>query len=103
MEYAIIYRPGPAWMPGKLPDQQDLNDHIAYIQGLRAQRRLIQFGPFMRDNSQVTVIEVSSAAEARSIVTQDPAVIRGLLTAELTPWHIVFGLHADRYYPTKVK
>ena len=102
MEYAIIYRPGPAWVPGKLPDQQDLNDHIAYIQGLRAQRKLIQAGPFMSDNSEVTVIEVGSKAEARSIVAQDPAVIRGVLRTELTLWNIVFGLHADRFYPTEV-
>jgi uncharacterized protein YciI len=103
MEYAIIYRPGPAWIPGKLPDQQDLNAHIAYIQQLRDQRKLIQVGPFMSDNSEVTVIEVSGEAEARSIVAQDPAVIGGVLRAEVTPWNIVFGLHADRYYPRKVK
>jgi uncharacterized protein YciI len=103
MEYAIIYRPGPAWIPGRLPDQQDLNAHISYLQALRAQRKLIQAGPFMSDNSEVTVIEVGSEAEARSIVAADPAVIRGVLHAELTPWSIVFGLHADRYYPTKLK
>jgi len=102
MEYAIIYRPGAAWIPGKLPDQQDLNGHIAYIQQLRSQRKLIQAGPFMSDNSEVTVIEVTSEAEARSIVARDPAVVRGVLRAELTPWSIVFGLHADRSYPTKV-
>jgi hypothetical protein len=48
------------------------------------------------------VIEVTSEAEAHSIVARDPAVVRGVLRAELTPWNIVFGLHADRYYPTKV-
>ena len=102
MEYAIIYRPGAAWVPGKLPDQQDLNAHIAYIQQLRSQRKLIQAGPFMSDNSQVTVVEVSSEAEARSIVARDPGVVRGVLRAEVTRWSIVFGLHADRSYPTKV-
>jgi uncharacterized protein YciI len=102
MEYAIIYRPSAAWIPGRLPDQQDLNAHIAYIQQLRGQRKLIQAGPFMSDNSEVTVIEVTSEAEAHSIVARDPAVVSGVLSAELTPWNIVFGLQAERYYPTKV-
>jgi uncharacterized protein YciI len=102
MEYAIVYRPGPAWSPGQLPDQQDFNAHIAYVHQLRVQGKLIQAGPFMSDNSQVTVIEVASEAEARSIVARDPAVLSRVLLAELTPWNIVFGLHADRFYPTKV-
>ena len=42
-------------------------------------------------------------AEAHSIVAQDSAVIRGVLRAEPTPWSVVFGLNADRYYPRMVK
>lgn len=102
MQYAIVYRPGAAWISGKLPDQQALNAHIAFIQDLRFQRALIETGPFMSDSSEVTVIEVTNEAEARSILARDPAVISGVLRAELTPWNVVFGLDASGHYPTKV-
>ncbi|GAC1524528.1 MAG: hypothetical protein NVS2B16_33050 [Chloroflexota bacterium] len=72
-------------------DQQNLNTHIAYIQGLRSARTLVEAGPFMSDNSQVVVVEVVDEVAARSMVARDPAVVRGVLRAEEAPWNIVFG------------
>lgn len=102
MEYAIIYRPGAAWIRGKLPDQQPLHNHTGYIHDLLLKKKLVQDGPFLADHSKVIVVEVSSEAEARTIFENDPAVRSGIFTGEVTPWNIKFGLHADKSWPAKV-
>jgi uncharacterized protein YciI len=102
VEYAIVYRPGPAWAAGRLPDQQPLNAHIAYIQGLRADKKLIQDGPWESDGSKVTVVEVATEAEARDIAARDPAVQSRLLLVEIALWSIVFGLESGGCLPVKI-
>jgi uncharacterized protein YciI len=102
VEYAIVYRPGPAWAVHQLPDKQPLNAHIAYIQGLRAGKKLIQDGPWESDGSKVTVVEVDSEAEARDIAARDPAVQSRLLLVEIVLWSIVFGLQTGGCVPAKI-
>jgi uncharacterized protein YciI len=102
VESAIVYRPGPAWVVGQLPDKQPLNAHIAYIQGLRAGKKLIQEGPWESDGSKVTVVEVTSEAEAPDIAARDPAVQGHLLLVEVVLWSIVFGLGIGCWLPVKI-
>ena len=101
MEYAIVYRPGPSWKQGVPADQQALNGHIAYVQQLRTQHKLVQDCPFLGDQ-KVTVVEVDSQAEAEAIASADPAVGNRVLDATITTWNIVFGLNADRLLPRKI-
>lgn len=97
-EFAILYTPGPNYLPHLPPDQQPIGSHRAYIESLRQQRKLIQGGPFP-DNDRGTdprhgtpVLSVSGEAEAWDLVAQDPAVRAGVLQATLRPWDIRFGL-----------
>ena len=100
MEYAIIYTPGDAWVSGRAPGEQPLNPHFSYVEQLRGERKIIQDTPFL-GNQKVTVLDVGSEIEARDILRHDPTVIAGVLRAELTFWSIVFGIHADRFLPTR--
>ena len=50
----------------------------------------------------MAVFEVESEAEARQLLTIDPAVGAKIVNAELRLWHIVFGLNAEASLPRPV-
>jgi len=102
MEYAIIYSPGPAWLAGRPASQQALGPHNAYLQKLGAAHKLLQVSHSRDGTTWVAVFEVESEAEARQLLTVDPAVGAKIVTAELRPWHIVFGLNAGASLPRPV-
>jgi len=102
MEYAIIYTPGPAWIAGRPASQQALGPHNAYLQNLRAANKLLQVSHSRDGKTWVAVFEVESEAEARQLLTIDPAVGAKIVNAELRPWHIVFGLNAEASLPGPV-
>ena len=99
MEYAIIYTPGPAWIAGRPASQQALGPHTAYLQKLRAAHKLLQVSHSGDGSTWVAVFEAESEAEARQLLTIDPAVGAKIVHAELRPWHIVFGLNAEASLP----
>ena len=99
MEYAIIYTPGPAWIAGRPASQQALGPHNAYLQELRAANKLLQVSHSRDGKTWVAVFEVESEAEARQLLTIDPAVGAKIVNAELSLWHIVFGLNAEASLP----
>jgi len=102
MEYAIIYSPGPAWIAGRPASQQAIGPHNAYLQKLGAAHKLLQVSHSTDGKTWVAVFEVESEAEARQLQTVDPAVGAKIVTAELRPWHIVFGLNAGASLPRPV-
>ncbi len=46
-------------------------------------------GPFTDDTGGLGILNVASQDEAENILSRDPAVIEGVLTAELHLWDIV--------------
>jgi uncharacterized protein YciI len=102
MEYAIIYTPGPAWIADRPASEQALGPHNAYLQKLRAAHKLLQVSPSGDGRTWVAVVEAESEAEARRLMTTDPAVGASIVNAELHPWHIVFGLNAEASLPGPV-
>jgi uncharacterized protein len=102
MEYAVIYTPGPAWIAGRPASQQALGPHNAYLQGLRAAHKLLQVSHSGDGETWMVLFEVESEAEARQLLTIDPAVRAKIVNAELRRWHIVFGLKAEASLPRPV-
>ncbi|MGO9781725.1 MAG: YciI family protein [Streptosporangiaceae bacterium] len=102
MEYAIIYSPGPAWIAGRPASQQALGPHHAYLRKLAGAHKLLQVSHSGDGNTWVAVFEVESEAEARQLLTIDPAVGAKIVNAELRLWHIVFGLTAGASLPRPV-
>lgn len=84
--FLVIYRQGPAWPQGKGLSDLPLNDHGKYMISLYAKGLMKQAGPLIDDTGGAVILEVSSEAEAKAIVADDPAVKTGLFVHELHPW-----------------
>jgi uncharacterized protein YciI len=83
--FAVVFRTGPAWDSSKPPgEQKSFKDHSANIAALKTEGRLVLGGRY----SDVGLILVRAAdeAEARALITRDPAVAGGTFTAEVHAW-----------------
>jgi len=84
--YLLVYRPGPAWPPGKPVSELPLGEHGNYMLSLYAKGLMKQAGPLTDNAGGAVVLEVSSEAEAKDVVANDPAVKAGIFVHELHPW-----------------
>jgi uncharacterized protein YciI len=84
--FLVIYRPGPAWPPGKSVSELPLKEHWDYMVSLYANGTMKLAGPLTDNTGGAVVLEVASEAEAKEIVTNDPAVKAGIFLHELHPW-----------------
>ena len=84
--FLLIYRPGPAWPPGKPVSELPLKEHGSYMLRLFAKGSVKLAGPLTDNAGGAVVLEVADEAEARAIVADDPAVKAGIFTHELHPW-----------------
>lgn len=89
--FVIFYRRGPAWAEGKSVFEQPLQEHLAYMQGLKKQSILILGGPFTDDMGGLIVVAAGSSHEANAIFSNDPAVQDGVMIAEAHPWKMMAG------------
>jgi uncharacterized protein YciI len=89
MTFLILYRPGPAWVPGKHITEQSPKGHGTYLLDLFAKGTMKLAGPLMDDAGGAVVIEVAGEAEATAIARGDPAVQKGVFVFELHPWKLV--------------
>jgi len=87
--FLIIYKPGPAWLPGKPLKEQPLGDHGKYMLDLYSQGHLKIAGPFSDDSGGAVVLYAANQDEAKNMVMKDPAVVRGVFIYELHPWSLV--------------
>jgi uncharacterized protein YciI len=64
-----------------------LEEHFHYLERLRDERRLIVAGPSVvaDDTFGLVVLAIEDEAEARSAMNADPAVVAGVMNAELRP------------------
>ncbi len=68
-----------------------LGQHLAYLQGLAHDRRLVLAGRSTTEDERVfglALLDVADEAEARALMLADPAVANGLMMAELFPFRI---------------
>jgi uncharacterized protein YciI len=86
--YLVIYRPGPAWLTGKSVMEQPLKEHGKYMLGLYIKGSMRLAGPLSDDAGGAVLLEVSDEAEAKAIVTNDPAVKSGIFVYEMHPWKL---------------
>lgn len=68
--------------------------HLAYMEALHAQGKLLVAGPFGDDGPArgVVVYRVKDVAEAKALASQDPAVKAGRLTLDAYPWMTFKGI-----------
>jgi uncharacterized protein YciI len=85
----FLYR-GPKWSPERTPETQALqNAHLANIQKMAQEGKLLVAGPFLDDGDLrgLYIFRVGSMAEAENLAATDPAVQAGRLRLEFHPWY----------------
>jgi uncharacterized protein YciI len=87
--FLVIYRPGPAWAPGKPIKEQPPKEHGKYLLDLFAKGSMKFAGPFMDNAGGAVVLEAANETEATALVKSDPAVQKGIFLYELHPWELV--------------
>lgn len=87
--FLVIYRPGPAWLPGKPVSEQPLTEHGKYMLSLFVKGSMKFAGPLTDNAGGAVVLDVADEAEAKAIVAADPAVRAGIFVYEMHPWGLV--------------
>lgn len=93
--FAIVYRPGPAWISGKPVREQALSPHLAYMQNLFGRGVLAFAGPFLDDSGGAAFVRAADEGAAVAIRDGDPAVQSGVFVGEVKPWMPVFDTSRD--------
>src|ERR1043165_2682740 len=84
--FLVLYRPGPAWAPGKHIREQPPKEHGKYLLGLYERGTMKFAGPFDDDTGAAIVLEAADAAEAQALIDGDPAIKARIFTREIHPW-----------------
>jgi hypothetical protein len=88
VNYLVIYRHGPAWVAGKPVEEQPLKAHGKYMLSLYVKGSMKLAGPLTDNAGGAVLLAVASESEAKSIVTEDPAVKSGIFVYEMHPWEL---------------
>lgn len=88
--FAVTYRPGPAWQPGRPMREQGLLPHARYISGLLDDGRLYAGGPFIGSDGGMMVVRAADLAEVQAILAGDPAIASGIFVAHAEQWWLRF-------------
>ena len=86
--FLVIYRPGPAWLPGKSVAEQPLKEHGKYMLGLYVKGSMKFAGPLTDNAGGAVVLDVVDESQAKAIVAEDPAIKSGVFVYEMHPWEL---------------
>ncbi len=84
--FAVIYRLGRAWLRGKPVAKQPLKEHLEYMLALHERGELVMGGPFSDSSGGLVLLEVDGIDKARGLVSEDPAIIEEVFTADVHEW-----------------
>ena len=87
--YLVVFKPGPAWLPGRPVTEQPMKEHGPYMLSLYTKGVMKFAGPFTDGTGGAYVFEAASEEEAAAIVAADPAVIDKVMVPERHPWYLV--------------
>jgi uncharacterized protein len=92
VSWLVILRPTRAELPfDPTPEEEGIvGEHFAHLLRLRDEGKLVLAGPspVPADTIGIAVFDVADEAEVRAIVDVDPAVVNGVMTAEIRPLRI---------------
>ena len=87
--YAVMYEPGENWIVNKPIGEQTLASHVRYLANLHEQGTVKMGGPFADGDAGLVILSADGMSDAREIVRNDPAVVSGVLVAQIREWHRV--------------
>ncbi|WP_276381550.1 YciI family protein [Flavobacterium sp. H4147] len=85
-----LLKSGTNTTASKEETQKLFEGHMANINKLAKEGKLVVAGPFMKNDRNyrgIYIFNVETIDEAKSLVATDPAIKANLLEAELTPWY----------------
>jgi uncharacterized protein YciI len=89
MSWLLFLRPTREEMPFEptADESRIVGEHLAYLQRLRDEGKLLLAGPspVPGDTIGIAIFEVEEEADVRELVAGDPAVVNGIMTAEIRP------------------
>lgn len=91
IRFVVFHRPGPRWDPGRsLFEQDGVREHVAHYRTLLAEGKLAYGGPFVDGAGGGMMVPAAGVPhdEIQRFAAADPAVLSGLLVAEVRPWLI---------------
>lgn len=85
---------GPNTAQDKAAADEIQKGHLAYMDSLHKQGKLVMAGPFLDDAPArgIVVYRVKDVAEAKALAADDPAVKAGRLVLEAYPWMTFKGI-----------
>ena len=78
-------------------EQATLGRHLAYLEDLKTRGSLILAGRTLTIGPEtfgIAIFEAVDETVARTIMNADPAVVEGLMTAELFPYRVAVARHS---------
>lgn len=90
--YVVLLRRGPAWTSAVTPETSAISKgHMDNIQRLQDAGKMVVAGPFLDQSGDraltgLFVLRAESAAEAKTLTENDPAVKAGRFVYEILPW-----------------
>ena len=89
IRFVVIHTPGPRWKAGSPVFEQDgVHEHIGHYKQLLESGKLTMGGPFLDASGGGMMIPGPDVAETEIVAfaNADPAVLSGLLKAEVRQW-----------------
>jgi uncharacterized protein YciI len=81
----------PGFMEEVLPEELEaMQAHSAYLDQLVTERKFYLIGPCTDRAFGISIFEADSLEEAQQIAANDPSVLRGVMKAEVHPYHITY-------------
>lgn len=90
-----LLKTGTNTTASKEETQKLFEGHMANINKLAKEGKLVVAGPFMKNDRNyrgIYIFNVETIEEAKTLVATDPAIQAKLLEAELTPWYATAAL-----------
>jgi len=92
MSFLVFLRPTRAEMPFEPTEEESrlVGEHYEYLVGLRDEGKLVVAGPSIvpDDTIGIGVLDVDDVEEVHAIVAADPAIVSGIMVAEIRPMRI---------------
>ena len=93
MSWLVLLRPVRPELPVDPTEEESriVGEHYEYLQRLCREGKLVLAGPShveIGDTIGICVYDVEDEAEVRALVAADPALVNGVMTAELRPLRI---------------
>jgi len=88
--YVITFEKGAAWTEGlRYEHQPEMDAHLEYWKVLYYQEILLLSGPWQDESGGIFVVRSSDRHAVDAIVARDPAVIGGIIKANIHQWRVL--------------